>query len=373
MPPKTRQSQVLNTAGMEVAKKAGRPPSKQAQKYGEYRKIEGFKHCAVDPWWSKSEWSDMVRSSKANMHAGFLWEAVRRMPDFQTLLEGFRQLSGKLRVGEVPITPDLIENEQNFVRFIKEFGMLVVDSLEILLSHWKLDFGNIPQDARERWFACYLAFWSKVGERGSVPTIPAEMPVENETGPFTGQGRTAFDLLIKIPGDGPRRFVDRPLPTLFLDAFAEVRTSEGSPEASLSQGAETPRRESNLVLKFGFLERHLKRHNMQPLALAVDLSKSTESIVRDFRRIIEDKRISLEICIADRRIKVESFRKIQTLDGEIFLSDGDPPLTKTVKEFEASAQIDLIPLISQFKLLSCDRMQIPPERKRNPKPSKKKN
>ena len=186
--------------GKAGTKKVGRPPSVKALKFAWYREIEGFKNCSVDPWWDAIEWDEELRASKAKrsikpkvisrrvMHAGFLWEAVRRLPNFPELLAGYRRLSGKDPVPDV-----LPEGRPEFVKFMKENGMPLVDALEILLEHWKQDFRHLPQHAKDGWQACYLAIWNKVGKRGSVPTAPAELPEENDTGHFSWQGRTVTD------------------------------------------------------------------------------------------------------------------------------------------------------------------------------------
>ena len=89
----------------------------------------------------------------------------------------------------------------------------------------------------------------------------------------------------------------------------------------------------------------LKKHHLEPIAIAVDLSRSTDTILRDVKGIINAKRASLGIVEADRRIKLNSFAKIRDLDLEVCEPDGPPPFLSTVNQFERSAKLDLSDLI----------------------------
>jgi hypothetical protein len=126
------------------------------------------------------------------VHAGFLWEAVGRLAEFPTL----RDVYCRLAVKDFPVSPypppiELPQRLQKFVKFSKENGQ-IVDALEILLVHWKQDIEDLPSNVKGAWKACYLDLWYEIGSLGSVPSTPAELPGDSDTGQFTWQGRTTF-------------------------------------------------------------------------------------------------------------------------------------------------------------------------------------
>lgn len=353
-----------------MVRRGGRPLSQDDAGFYWYREVNGFEKCDLNPWWSGINWADDIKARKARRSiehrtpvprtvlAGFLWEALRRLPDLPALLAEFGKMNCEDIVGEVlPLQEGLAilaERQQALVRFLGEDGMLVVNALTILSKNWKLCFENLPQESKDQWEGCYSALWHKVGEPGSVPAAPAELPA-TEPMEYWGQGGTAFDLLIKhkVGHFDPKTvYEDFPVPSMFLRAFAKLVPSKGAavdpthPHSDFAPGKTDPC--TYPWLSFGILERHLGRYHLHPLALAVDLSKSTEIIVRDLKKIIEEKRRALGICVADRRIKKESFDKIKALDQGVFGSSGTSLLARTVKEFKASAQLDLKNLIHQI-------------------------
>jgi hypothetical protein len=363
------------------AKNRGRLPTNETLMCFWYRDVEGFEKCDVNPWWGVIEWDDEIKAKKAKRSlehgkaaprtvlAGFLWETIRRLPEFPTLMEEFRRLNESECDEKLPLSEQLnpvAQAQRAFVGFLGENGVLVIEALKILSKGWKLCFESLPQESKDRWEGCYLALWNKVGDPGSVPAAPAELPAI-EPLEYWGQGRTAFDLLIKHPGgslDGYRVYEDHPLPTLFLRAFAKLRSSKGTDEDLLDPHPDFTKGETEPCtypwLSFGILEQHLAKYHLHPLALAVDLSKSTEMIVRDLRQIIGLKRQALGIAVADRRIKKESFDKIKALDQGVFGSSDTPLLAKTVREFKASARLSLNNLIYQMGLhVDCDKPSTP--------------
>ena len=215
-----------------AAKQRGRLPSEEAGKFAWYRGVEGFEKSQ---WWRGINWTKNVAASvKAGENTrvkasdatkakklrrsiqhpkstprdllceallpGFLWEAIRRLPEFPTLMEKYRRLSGSECDESLPSSARLISlahRQQASTGFLDENGILVLPALEVLNKEWKLSFENLPQESKNQWEVSYLALWNKVGEPGSVPAVPAELP---GTGPerFFGQGRTAFDLLPKL-------------------------------------------------------------------------------------------------------------------------------------------------------------------------------
>jgi hypothetical protein len=239
--------------------------------------------------------------------------------------------------------------------FRQKNPQLVIDALDVLAAHWKDDYESLNEEAKSDWHGCYHELWLRVGKEGSIPAIPADLPADS-TGQFKGQGRTAFDLLRSkaTAAFGPYQSYDElPLPMLWLRQFSKLKPSKGTfvesldSNSSLLPGKVKP--DTYPWLSFGILERHLKKHHLHPLAIAMDLSKTNETIIRDLTKIINDKRTALGICIADRRIRPETFTRIKDLDREVFSSDKSPPLKKTVKSFEDCAQLDFGDLLYQIQ------------------------
>ena len=167
--------------------------------------------------------------------------------------------------------------------------------------------------------------------------------------------------------DENKGYEDHPVPTLFLRAFAKVRPRKAEAENFIDPSPEFAKGKTDSLtypwLSFGILEQHLAKYHLHPLALAVDLSKSTEMIVRDLRKLIESKRRELKITVADRRIKEASFSNIAALDREVFAKPVKPPLLSTVKAFKASARLNLDNLIYQISNhLDGGQPRTPPKR-----------
>lgn len=365
MPKYTKKPHTKAVTPEPIVNKKGRPSSEETLKYLWYRDVEGFERCNLKPWWSGIEWGEGIKAKKAKrspkhrvtaprtMHAGFLWETIRRLPDFPNLLQDFRRLDGEDLVGRVLLPGELAilgEAQKAFVGFLEEYRVLVVRALRLLRSEWKLCFENLPQNSKDKWEGCYLALWNAVGKPGSVPAAPAELPAK-EPLDYWGQGRTAYDLLITPPCSGRLKIYEsHPLPSLFLRSFAELlpgKDADVDQRPGFTEGKIDPC--TYPWLSFGILEQCLDRYHLHPLALAVDLSKSNEMIVRDLKTIIEEKRRVLGISVADRRIRKESFDKIMALDQGVFGPPETPLLARTVKEFRASAQLNLDNLIYRMR------------------------
>ena len=380
-------AKVKRTAGQPASqdsppRRPGRSAAPRATEYCWFRNIECFCGSGRNPWWENIDWDEEARSKQkkrslkqlemppTRVHAGFLWEAVRRFPEFEKLMEGYKHLKhpgplGKELTDEV--FSRLADATQNLVAFRQKQGHLVVKALEILSAHWKHDYGALDEETKSGWQECYLAFWFVVGQKGRVPATPADLP-SADSKQFSGQGRTAFDLLILESGansEGFKDFRGQPLPMMLLGKFAKLRPSGGtraeSYDANLSFVPGKVKADTYPWLSFGILEKHLARYQLHPLALGVDLSKSNDTIVRDLKKIINAKRKELGICVADRRIRTESFQKIKTLDQEVCGIEEKPPLTRTVNEFEASARLDLSGLLDRV-LSHADSVKSEPRR-----------
>jgi hypothetical protein len=173
-------------------KKRGRRPSEETERYTWYRNVEGFERCCLDPWWDGIEWEDEIKAKKAKRstehretmthttHAGFLWETLRRLPEFPTLMTAFGRLDSEDLQGQEISTAegwDIFRQTQNaLVSFIEQKGVLVVSALRMLSKDWKLCFNSLPQESKDKWEQSYSALWNEVGEHGSVPGVPSALP-----------------------------------------------------------------------------------------------------------------------------------------------------------------------------------------------------
>lgn len=353
----------------EAPKKPGRRPSKRAEAFSWYGCLDGFDTGHPKPWWESGiDWDEETQARRATRsvepresftglaHPGFLWEALRRYPEAQRLIDALSVLSTDAADGMTLSDEKLISARQGSVRLTTEVGLNVRRALDVLRKCWKYSFDRIPEETKNVWMRFYHDLWRQVGKSGTVPTKPPDSP---ELGKERGENSAAaaFDLLIGVGSqnscsDSGGVFDELPLPTLFLKKFAKLRPGIEKFNESVSSFAEG---KTNPItypwLSFGILNRHLAKYQMHPMALAVDFSKSTDSIMRDIRRLIDNKRRILGVVVSDRRIRKESFEMISRLDKEVCFSEKNIPLLKTVTDFEKSAQLDLSGLLARVETI----------------------
>jgi hypothetical protein len=358
------KKEAASSDGTGKKAQSGRPPSKRAKEFSWYGCLEEFETGHSKPWWEDGiDWVKETQARKATRsvepresftclaHPGFLWEALRRYPEAQKLIDALSALSTDASDGMTLSEEKLIGAQQGSVRLTTEVGLNVKRVLDVLRKCWKHSFDRIPEEPKEVWMRFYVDLWHRVGKRGTVPTKPPDAPE-----PFKDIGENsaaaAFDLLIGVGSqnscsDSGGVFDELPHQTIFLKQFAKLRPGIerfNEPVSSFAQGKTKPI--TYPWLSFGILNRRLAKIQMHPLALAVDFTKSTDSIMRDIRHLIDIKRKILGLKVADRRIRKESFDMISRLDKEICFSAKKIPLARTVKEFENSAQLDVNELLS---------------------------
>jgi hypothetical protein len=91
------------------------------------------------------------------------------------------------------------ERDQKQVHLLNRYGMNVYDALGVLCTKWKLDYESLGKEEKERWLNSHQDLWHQIGEPGSVPAMPVDLPQEEgpDVGRWYGQGITAYDLLIE--------------------------------------------------------------------------------------------------------------------------------------------------------------------------------
>ena len=99
MAKKPHDAPVQPTSSKPPSKRVGRPPSTRAVEYLWYRTVEGFEGCGKKPWWERIDWEKQVQANRAARsvvhrdvnrrvaHGGYLWETLRRLPEFQNYEE----------------------------------------------------------------------------------------------------------------------------------------------------------------------------------------------------------------------------------------------------------------------------------------------
>ena len=354
--------------GAPVAKKGGRPPSTRAVEYCWYGEIEGFDTAGKDGthWWESPEyidWDKELAAKKSERSGsrgelvesvklpGFLWEVLRRTPEVKRLvdaLSGLHVAGGEADgIGE----GDAIARLNASTLLWGTVGPEVAEAMEVLRKHWLSSFDHLDAESMARWKARYLALWHHVGKPKTVPATPVAVPGGKAPAYYGGQWRTALNLL-RAAESGEEEVGTRalqPVPGMFLQKFTKLRppaqtlVERMDPLSKELPGKTNPN--TYPWVSMGILTKRLGRNNMHPLLLAVDLSRTTESIIRDLKHIVDMERKSLGVCITDRRVKRESFQNIAELDKQVKNNDGHPPLANVIKAFEGSAQLDLTNLV----------------------------
>ncbi|QTN31265.1 hypothetical protein HZ994_02600 [Akkermansiaceae bacterium] len=349
-----------SSADTEQGVQKGRKPAPRAKEFSWYGRLREFETGAGEPWWKRIKWEDETRSRKtkrsakprhslaSEVHPGFLWEALRRFPEAQKLIHITENLSSDALVGKVVKFEKVKCHNEIAVQVMGEVGFNVLRTLDVLRENWRHPYDQIPNEPKNEWKAHYLELWHQIGQVGSVPTrIPDSQDCEG--GVMAGQDKAAFDLLM----DEADHFDPQPMSGMFLENFAKLRPTEKYHtkfNSFIPEGADL---DSYPWLSFGILKGRLKVLQMHPMALAVDLSKTTDTILRDFKLLIDKKKKALGIVIADRRIRQESFEKIHQLDYDVRTRANHIPLIRTVKGFESSAKLDVSGFLARMEAI-CD-------------------
>ena len=228
-------------------------------------------------------------------------------------------------------------------------GPEVAEALEVLREHWRRSFDRLEGECLAKWKARYLSLWHLVGKPGTVPATPVAFP-GHQAAYYAEQWRTVFDLLNREEcDDAVDGYAIMPVPGMFLSKFTKLRPpAQTLVERIDPLSRELPGRTNPNTypwVSMGILTKRLSRNNMHPLLLAVDLSRNTESIIRDLKDIVDKARKSLGVPITDRRIKFDSFKNIVALDKQVRGNAGKPPFANVIRAFEGSAQIDLTKLV----------------------------
>jgi hypothetical protein len=355
-----------SSATSSKAKSKGKARAKEFSWYGF---LPEFETGGANPWWKGIDWEEETQSRReirslaprepvtGLAHPGYFWEVLRRYPETRFLIDALLRLSGDELDGE-PVEK-LIGPALGSVRLSNEVGLNVMSALRVLRENWQHSFDQIPRESKRDWMACYLELWHQVGKWGSVPTKPPAAP-DYEGAIMAGQDKAVFDLLIESESPGSCSdcgglFQEQPLPHMFLKKFAKLRPGIEEYNESVSSFAPGKTKPDTYPwLSFGILKRHLAKHRMVPMALAVDLTKSTDSIMRDLRCLIDDKRKRLGIVVAGRRLRKEAFEMIRRLDHDVRTRAKNIPISRTVKEFENSAGLDLNKFLSRVEAIASE-------------------